>query len=115
GKRSQDIRSSKSRINFTNNKSCMKHFTLKLFVRTKRPWLISFLVLFLCGTNYLAMGQGTNATLSGMVESDQGGALPGVSVEVKNEANAERRVASTNDKGLFSLPNLNASGSYTIT
>lgn len=93
----------------------MKHFTLKHLVRTKRPWLFSFLVLLLCGTNYLAMGQGTTATLSGMVESDQGGPLPGVSVEVRNEGNAEKRVASTNEKGLFSMPNLNASGSYTIT
>jgi TonB-linked SusC/RagA family outer membrane protein len=93
----------------------MKHFTLKNVIRIRRPWLVTILALLLCGTNYLAKGQGKNATLSGMVESNQGGPLPGVSIEIKSDATAEKRVATTNDKGLFTIAGLNTDGSYMIT
>jgi TonB-linked SusC/RagA family outer membrane protein len=93
----------------------MKHFTLKHLVRIKLPWLLTILAILTFGPSLPATGQGTNATLSGMVESDKGGPLPGVSIEIRNEGNSERRVASTNDKGVFTIQNLNASGSYAIT
>lgn len=69
----------------------------------------------LCGTNFLALAQDKNATISGIVESDKGGTLPGVSIDAKNEITGERKIALTNEKGLFKIQNLNSQQSYTLT
>ncbi|WP_354330831.1 TonB-dependent receptor [Pedobacter sp. CG_S7] len=69
----------------------------------------------LLGINFLAIAQDTNASLSGIVESDKGGTLPGVSIDAKNDVTGERKIALTNENGLFKIQNLNSLQTYTIT
>jgi hypothetical protein len=56
---------------------------------------------------------GATASISGTVVDTAGGAVPGVTVVVKNEAGASFETV-TNNGGVFSVPSLNA-GTYTIT
>lgn len=93
----------------------MENFTLKFLIPFKKPGLFIFLLFLLCGTNFLAAAQETNATVSGIVESDKGGTLPGVSVDLRNETTGEQKIALSNDKGLFKIQNLNTKHSYSIT
>ncbi|MBG6233571.1 TonB-linked SusC/RagA family outer membrane protein [Pedobacter sp. CAN_A7] len=69
----------------------------------------------LLGYNFLAIAQDTNASLSGIVESDKGGTLPGVSIDAKNDVTGERKIALTNENGLFKIQSLNSQQTYTIT
>ena len=90
----------------------MENFTLKFLIPFKRPGLLIFLLFILCGTS---SAQEKNATISGIVESDKGGTLPGVSVDLRNETTGERKIALSNEKGLFKIQNLNTQNSYSIT
>lgn len=91
----------------------MKLTLLSIPIKMVRQF--SCLLLMLIGTSFLANAQDNRASLSGIVESDKGGPLPGVSVDVKNDVTGERKIALTDGKGLFNMPNLNSSQTYSIT
>ena len=73
------------------------------------------LVATLCATSPLARAQGSStSSLSGTVTDTQGGAIPGATVTVKNDATSAVFNAVTGAQGTFSIPAL-AVGTYTVT
>ncbi|MET3113250.1 TonB-linked SusC/RagA family outer membrane protein [Pedobacter sp. CG_S7] len=88
---------------------------IKLLIPNRRLRHFTCLLFMLLGINFLAIAQDTNASLSGIVESDKGGTLPGVSIDAKNDVTGERKIALTNENGLFKIQNLNSLQTYTIT
>ncbi len=91
----------------------MKQILLSIPFKRLRQFIC--LLIMLTGTSYLTHAQENRASLSGIVESDKGGPLPGVSVDAKNDVTGERKIALTDGKGLFNMPNLNSSQTYSIT
>lgn len=87
----------------------------KLLNPFKRLRHIICLLFMLLSSNFLAQAQDSNASLSGIVESDKGGTLPGVSIDVKNDETGERKIALTDEKGLFKIQNLKSQQTYTLT
>ena len=71
------------------------------------------LVCALAATAAFAQG-GATSTLAGVVQDSSGGAIPGASVVVKNNATGATFEAVSTDNGTFTIPALNA-GSYTVT
>ncbi|MGY0038984.1 hypothetical protein [Pedobacter sp. NJ-S-72] len=67
----------------------MENSTLKFLIPFKKPGLLIFLLFILCGTS---SAQEKNATISGIVESDKGGTLPGVSVDLKMKLQANEKL-----------------------
>lgn len=61
-----------------------------------------------------ARAQLAGATLSGVVQDEQGGPIPNASVSIKNEANGTARDLKTNTAGLYAAPNL-VPGLYAVT
>ena len=80
-----------------------------------RGWIrTSVLALALAIVPALALGQGTTATLSGVVQ-DKDGKIPGATVVVKDTRTSETLPAkTTNAEGVFSFPGLPA-GTYKVT
>jgi hypothetical protein len=72
------------------------------------------LLLILIASPLTAYTQSTTATVSGMVEDQNGAVVPGVSITVQNRATSLERQATTNDDGYFTIPLLSP-GTYTIT
>ncbi len=73
------------------------------------------LALLLVATSTPAFAQATSASaLSGVVVDTDGGAIPGATVVVKNNATGVVIEAVSNSTGQFSVPGLNA-GTYTVT
>ncbi|MSO50414.1 MAG: hypothetical protein EXQ49_11040, partial [Acidobacteria bacterium] len=73
------------------------------------------LALLLVVTSTPAFAQATSASaLSGVVLDADGGAIPGATVVVKNNATGVVIEAVSNATGQFSIPGLNA-GTYTVT
>lgn len=91
----------------------MKQTLLLISIRRLRHF--TCLLIFLFGTSSLANAQSNDASLSGMVESDKGGTLPGVSIDARNDSSGERKIALTDSKGLFKLQGLSSVQTYTIT
>jgi hypothetical protein len=76
--------------------------------------LVAF-ALLLAMASVPAFAQGSSAsTLSGTVVDADGGAIPGATVVVKNNATGVTTEAVSNSAGQFSFPGLNA-GVYTVT
>ncbi|GIU75410.1 MAG: hypothetical protein KatS3mg004_2497 [Bryobacteraceae bacterium] len=61
-------------------------------------------VLLLSGA--LALAQSDNASISGIVRDPSGAVVANAKVIVKNEATGFERVATTNESGLYNVPNL---------
>src|SRR5690348_2346829 len=78
-------------------------------IKTLAPCL-----LLIAYCSFLTEGQTTNATLSGLVEDEQGSAIPGCKVTVSNEATGLRRSATTDESGLWTVPLL-PPATYTVT
>jgi hypothetical protein len=75
-------------------------------------WLCVLALACLASVTTFAQG-GATSTISGVVVDSGGGAIPGVSVVVKNEAGVTFETV-TNTEGVFSVPALTA-GVYTVT
>src|SRR5450830_1932745 len=60
-----------------------------------------------------ALSQITAATISGTVNDETGGVLPGVSIDVKNLDTGQKRSLVTDGRGLFTDPGLSP-GKYEV-
>jgi len=81
-------------------------------VRCLRVFVCALLVL---GVSASALAQSTSASsLSGVVVDSDGGAIPGATVVIKNNATNVTVEAVSNSTGQFSVPGL-AAGTYTVT
>ena len=61
-----------------------------------------------------AYAQGTRSTLAGVVTDAGGGVLPGVTVVVTSEQTGTKLATVTNERGIYSVPALDA-GTYAVT
>lgn len=73
-----------------------KKYIGKLSLRLFMPFC--FLLLFLT-TSYLVFAQGSFGDLKGLVLDTSGGAIPGASVVITNQATNESRTITTNEQG----------------
>lgn len=75
-----------------------------------------FVVSLACvtGSTAWAQGGGSRAPLSGRVVDEQGGAVPGASVQIRDEESGVTFDGVTNARGNFTIPALPA-GTYTVT
>lgn len=71
-----------------------------------------FVLVFLLNS-YLIFAQGSFGDLKGLVLDSSGGAIPGASVVITNQATNEARTIATNEEGEFFVSKLNV-GTYTI-
>lgn len=78
--------------------------------------LLNVMTFFLATTiSFNTMAQSTDASISGKVVDQNGAAIPGASVVVRNESNGFRAVVSTNKDGLYNLIQLPLGKPYTVT
>ncbi len=78
--------------------------------------LLNVMTFFLATTiSFNTMAQSTDASISGKVVNQNGAAIPGASVVVRNESNGFRAVVSTNKDGLYNLIQLPLGKPYTVT
>jgi len=78
--------------------------------------LLNVMTFFLTTTiSFNTMAQSTDASISGKVVDQNGVAIPGASVVVRNESNGFRAVVSTNKDGLYNLIQLPLGKPYTVT
>ncbi len=75
--------------------------------------ILFYLLLLLITTRLTA--QETTATISGSVYDNKGALISGASVVVKHEPTGFVTGTTTNNKGLFVIPNLKPGGPYTVT
>ncbi|HUY14334.1 MAG TPA: TonB-dependent receptor [Terriglobia bacterium] len=71
------------------------------------------LLLIICESSRLR-AQVVGATLSGTITDQSGAVIPNAKVSIKNVATGVVRVASTNQRGIYSAPNV-LPGSYEVT
>jgi hypothetical protein len=76
--------------------------------------LMKSVALVLVVFTVAVVGQDTQGLLKGTVLDPRGGAVVGVTVEVRNQATGSIRSLTSNESGYFIAPNLQP-GSYTIT
>jgi hypothetical protein len=84
-----------------------------MFQQFVRFTTILTLALFI-GAFQVAFAQGGQGAISGNVTDANGAVVPNATVEATNQATGEKRSATTNGDGAFSIPNLNV-GLYTVT
>jgi hypothetical protein len=72
------------------------------------------LMLVVCAFSSTGFAQGTGTSLSGTVTDTSGGAIPGASIVVKNDATGVSYEAVSGSTGTFTVPALDA-GTYTVT
>ena len=75
--------------------------------------LVAILAFAFAGTAF-AQTDVTTSRISGTAKDSEGGALPGVTVEGKNQDTGLTANATTNSQGFYQLLNL-PTGSYTVT
>ena len=86
-----------------------------LLARSARAVFVLVAVLALAfATSAFAQTDVTTSRISGTAKDAEGGALPGVSVEGKNQDTGLTANATTNSQGFYQLLNL-PTGSYTVT
>src|SRR5688500_5093878 len=78
-----------------------------------RIGFVSFAALLALMLSASAFAQGASSSLTGTVVDSAGGAIPGATVVVKNQAGATFE-AVTNTEGVFTVPALTA-GKYTVS
>jgi hypothetical protein len=83
-------------------------------MRQRLIGLVTILVLAMSVAAARAQSQATNGTIEGIVRDAQGGALPGVTVTVKNTDTGVERVVVSNDAGSYRAPLLPL-GTYTLS
>jgi hypothetical protein len=81
---------------------------------TTRRWRHGFLIsILLAWSATAAAAQGPTASISGTVRDQTGAVLPGVTIEVTNQATGRVRTAVTDAAGRYRIPSLE-SGAYTV-
>src|SRR5690349_20906903 len=83
------------------------------FMKRQLAWLLPVFILILLGLPVQA--QEKRAGIKGLVENEQGEAMEGVTIDLKNEAGDIKRSTVTNKKGVFTFDNLEAKGAYVFT
>src|ERR1700744_1443050 len=78
----------------------------------QRLWGFLCMLVLLTGT---AFSQKNPPAVKGIVQSEQGEALEGVTVTVQNKEKSFIKNTQSDEKGMFSFNKLNAAGSYTFT
>jgi hypothetical protein len=82
---------------------------------TRRLSAVPTLVLaLLCFSSPLLAQRADRATISGVVTDNQGAAVPGATVTIKNEGTGVETVLTSNEAGLYTSPPL-VLGSYSVT
>src|ERR1043166_61683 len=92
-------------------KNMIHHHPRHQLIRS--PWLAVLAFLALCALPLAVNAQAATATLSGTVEDQNKGLVPGAKVKVINLSTGLERDAVTNDSGAFTIPLLPPS-SYTV-
>ncbi len=80
----------------------------------RKLYQLFFFVCFISGSVHVN-AQTTHATISGNVTDQKNGALPGVTVQIKNESTGFTTGTITNVQGDFSFKELPLGGPYTVT
>jgi outer membrane receptor for ferrienterochelin and colicin len=83
------------------------------FARLAKAFVIGLFILAMAVGAY-AQTQSTTGTIQGTVLDEQGGAVPGATVEIKNLATNTTRTLTTDDEGRFVALALQ-SGAYSVT
>src|SRR3712207_1711125 len=65
-------------------------------------------------TTSLTFAQTAKGSITGVVRDPNGAAVVGASVEATNEGTGDKRTATTNEDGSYTITNLDA-GNYTLT
>src|SRR5262249_52269722 len=78
---------------------CFREEIIIIMISNKRARLFTLFCVLMYGS--LAMGQGTSGVISGIVLDQQGEAVPGASVTIKNMDNGLFRQISTNSEGVY--------------
>src|SRR5579859_1533781 len=81
-----------------------------LSFRRTVPFLFLALISFLVSPS---AGAQTTATLSGTVQDQTGGVIPGAQVTLTNQDTSDSRVVETNGAGLYAFPSLTP-GTYSL-
>ena len=92
-----------------------------MFLRLSNPttsrwaglWILTFLIFLALPQVSTLEGQGTTATVSGTVQDETGGVLPGVSISVEEVDTGSIRSAVSDDLGRYRVPLLEP-GTYEI-
>ena len=79
----------------------------------KRQITLFLASILLLSVNMLN-AQETSATLSGSVTDNKGATVSGASIVVKHEPTGATATTQSNNKGIYTIPNLKAGGPYTI-
>src|SRR4029079_181736 len=79
-----------------------------------RPALLTLMLALLLPLAALAQSQAAGGSIEGTVTDESGAVLPGVTVSIKNPANAVSRDATSDPRGVFRAPLLPV-GTYDIT
>lgn len=79
-----------------------------------RRSLLLLITLFVTGSPAWAVAQETGGSISGTIADSQGGALPGVTVTLRNEATNAALTTTSNAEGAYVLPFVPI-GRYTLT
>jgi hypothetical protein len=95
-----------------NKEESMRRPLLRRYARALSI-LVAVFAFAVAGT-VLAQTDVTTSRISGTVKDADGGALPGVTVEAKNEETGLVLTATTNQQGFYQIINL-PPGSYTVT
>src|SRR5678815_5325845 len=91
----------------------MRSALISSFARRK-GWVSCLLIILAVASIARAQSQITTGTIQGTVSDDNGAAIPGASVEVKNTETNFVRTVSTDDQGRFIVLQL-PPGKYTVT
>jgi hypothetical protein len=83
-------------------------------VRTSAAALLVLLAIGVVGSGLPALAQAVSGTLIGEVKDTTGGALPGVTLTIVNEATGLTRTMVSDKNGEFSAPSM-PTGTYTVT
>ena len=92
----------------------MKHSLLYSLNYFKETRLCAFLLVLLFGINFSVIAQ-QPSSVSGIVKSDTGDPLPGVSIDIQNDFSNEQKTTLSDVKGQFVISNINTQSSYTLT
>ena len=76
------------------------------------PRVLPAITVFICSAHFVtAQGGIANAQLNGVVTDPSGSAIPNAAISVRNTATNNVSSATSNDRGLYAVPNL-APGNY---
>ena len=84
------------------------------FVRSVKGFAVSLLLLSLMAAAVYAQSQQTTGTIQGTVSDEQGGAVPGATVEIKNLDTNATRTIQTDGEGRYTALALQP-GKYSVT